>query len=167
MLLRTTLLLFFLVFITTTAPGPQAAVVVVQPVPTELSSPAASEAAAPAEAIKLNWRQRLVLKLATKKLAKAQARASLRNGKADPDPIKTHPLATVALIFLLSSFLISIFGFIGAIVCGSIAQRRIEEQPYAYKGYDLAKVCKILGIIFLALSIFLIFLFIAALAAVA
>ncbi len=166
MVQRATLVLLFLFSIIALCSGPQAAVAVVRPAAADaVPAPQVAETGASIETIQLNWRQRLVLKLAAKKMAKAQRRAARGTTSADPDPVKTHPMAWAALGFLISTLvLLGFLGFIGAIICGSIAQRRINAEPYNWKGYQLAKTCKIIGIVGVALTILLIGLLVAAFA---
>lgn len=68
-------------------------------------------------------------------------------------PQKTHPLAVFALIFGILSFLpfIPIVFSILAITLGKSAIKTIEYKPQQYKGLNIAKTGRILGIITLIL----------------
>jgi hypothetical protein len=78
---------------------------------------------------------------------------------------KVHPMAMAALILGIVSYILFFIGFIPAIlaiVFGDIARERIRQQPDLYEGEVLAKVGKMLGIVYLALLFILLMLFFAA-----
>jgi hypothetical protein len=97
----------------------------------------------------------------TREVFKEEAKPQPEKPKSDTLK-KVHPMAVAALILGIVSFILFFLGLISAIlaiVFGDIAQERIRRQPDLYEGEVLAKVGKILGIVYLAL-LFLLLMFV-------
>ncbi len=66
-------------------------------------------------------------------------------------PKKTHPMAIVALIFLILGFITYGLGWILSIVFARIAERKIREQPKVYSGEPLARISRIISTVLLSI----------------
>lgn len=100
----------------------------------------------------------------TREVFKEEAKPNPEKPKTPPLK-RVHPMAITALILGIASFVVFFIGLLGsilAIVLADIAIERINRQPDVYEGLVLAKIGKILGIIYLViLAIVLLFVFLA------
>jgi hypothetical protein len=78
--------------------------------------------------------------------------------KPKSDTLKrVHPMAVAAFILGIVSFILFFIGIIPAIlaiVFGDVAQGQIKRQPDLYEGEVLARIGKILGIVYLVILFF-------------